>query len=199
VSERVDPRVEQSKALVRAAAEEAFLEGGFTGVTVDGVAARSGVARSTIYRHWPNRDALLAEVLGSFTVAIAVPPRDLGVEERLRLVVRQLAAVLADERWRRALPAMLDAMVQHRNELLVVMAATQHAQQRALTTVVADAIADGELPAGTDRLEVMRQLMGPLTVAAMFTPTSLDDALADRVVALLLAGRSALGTGAPHH
>lgn len=186
---RTDPRVEQSKALVREAAEALFVELGFTGVTVEAVAARSGVARSTIYRHWPNRDALLAEVLASFPVTIEVPDRDLGAAERLRLVTRQLAAVLRDERWRRALPVMLDALVQHRNDLLLVLATTQHAQQRAISAVLGDAVADGELPEGIDRIEVMMQLMGPLTVAAMFNPASLDDALADRVVELFLASR----------
>ena len=86
------------------------------------------------------------------------PRRFRAVEERF--IAGNRVKLLRDGT--EAFPAMLDAMVQHRNELLVVMAATQHAQQRALTTVVADAIADGELPAGTDRLEVMRQLMGPL-------------------------------------
>jgi AcrR family transcriptional regulator len=189
VPARTDPRVEQSKALVREAAEALFLEEGFTGVTVEGVAARSGVARSTIYRHWRDRDALLAEVLASFPFAIEVPDRDLGAAERFRRVTRQLVVVLRDERWRRALPVMLDALVQHRNDLLVVLAATQHAQQRALSTVLADAIADGELPPDVDRIEVMMQLMGPLTVAAMFNPASLDDTLADRVVELFLASR----------
>lgn len=191
--ERTDPRVEQSKALIREAAEAAFLEDGFTGVTVEGVAARSGVARSTIYRHWRDREALLAEVLASFPFTVEVPARDLGAAERFRLVTRQLVVVLRDERWRRALPVLLDALVQHRNDLLVVLATTQHAQQRAISTVLSDAIADGELPAGTDRIEVMMQLMGPLTVAAMFNPASLDDTLADRVVELFLASRGAGG------
>jgi AcrR family transcriptional regulator len=189
VPARTDPRVEQSKALVREAAEAVFLDEGFTGVTVEAVASRSGVARSTIYRHWANRDALLAEVLASFQVHIDIPDRDLGGPERFRQVTRQLVRVLRDERWRRALPVMLDALVQHRNDLLVVLITTQHAQQRAVSRVLGDAIADGELPPDTDRIEVMMQLMGPLTVAAMFNPDSLDDTLADRVVELFFASR----------
>jgi len=51
---RPDPRVAQTKQLVLAAAFAVISESGFAGATVERIAERSGVARSSIYRHWPS-------------------------------------------------------------------------------------------------------------------------------------------------
>src|SRR5919198_1676494 len=57
----VDPRVRHSKEVVMATTYELLSEEGLAGVTVDAVARRSGVAKTTIYRHWPSREALLLD------------------------------------------------------------------------------------------------------------------------------------------
>jgi len=46
------------------AAAELIGECGFGRTSVEAISERSGVARSTIYRHWPERDALLFESVG---------------------------------------------------------------------------------------------------------------------------------------
>ncbi len=186
---RPDPRIEQSRTLVLDAAVALFLERGLAAVTMEGTATRSGVSRSTLYRHWPNRDALTADMFASFDFRIELPPRQLPTEERFRLVTRQLAEVLTDERWRRLQPVILDALLHHRNELLMTVARTQHAQQKVVSAILTDAIADGDLPPDTDRREVMLQLLGPLTMAATFDPAGVTPQLADRVVELFFASR----------
>ncbi|UCG40256.1 MAG: helix-turn-helix transcriptional regulator, partial [Acidimicrobiia bacterium] len=57
----VDPRIERTKTVVLQAAFAVIGELGFGGATIDAIAQRSGVARSTIYRHWPDRADLLIE------------------------------------------------------------------------------------------------------------------------------------------
>src|SRR6516165_1445320 len=57
----VDARVRHSKLVVMATIYELLSEEGLAGVTVDAVARRSGVAKTTIYRHWPSREALLLD------------------------------------------------------------------------------------------------------------------------------------------
>src|SRR3984885_14062615 len=51
-------------------------ERGFAGLTIEAIARRAGVARATIYRRWPNLDALLAHVLRGVVHEIPIP--DLG-------------------------------------------------------------------------------------------------------------------------
>lgn len=48
-------RVERTHTAVMEAATALLLEGGPTAITIDGVVARSGVAKSTVYRHWTTR------------------------------------------------------------------------------------------------------------------------------------------------
>ena len=71
--------------------------GGLPAVTVEAVSSRSGVAKTTIYRHWSSREDLLADVLSSALPEPAVP--DTGsLRGDLRALARGLAAGLADER-----------------------------------------------------------------------------------------------------
>ncbi|HEX9238215.1 MAG TPA: helix-turn-helix domain-containing protein, partial [Xanthobacteraceae bacterium] len=49
----IDRRVSRSKQSVLAATFELLSEAGLAGVSVDAVAERSSVAKTTIYRHWP--------------------------------------------------------------------------------------------------------------------------------------------------
>lgn len=76
------------------AADDLLVERGFAGVTIEGIAARAGVAKQTIYRWWASKtgilfDALLADADEHFTTP---DHGDLGSD--LRDQLRQLAAFL---------------------------------------------------------------------------------------------------------
>jgi AcrR family transcriptional regulator len=49
-----DPRIEHSRRVICGAALKEFAEAGYSGFRMESVAARAGVGRSTLYRHWPN-------------------------------------------------------------------------------------------------------------------------------------------------
>ena len=68
------PRSEQARRAVLDAAHALFNDGGYAAATVEAIAARSGVAKTTIYQWWPNRAALLVDVLVAEASAIAPPP-----------------------------------------------------------------------------------------------------------------------------
>jgi AcrR family transcriptional regulator len=42
-------------------------EGGYPAATIEAISARSGVAKSSIYRRWPNRTALFVDLMGRLT------------------------------------------------------------------------------------------------------------------------------------
>ncbi|MDQ3177742.1 MAG: TetR/AcrR family transcriptional regulator [Actinomycetota bacterium] len=72
------------------------------------MAARSGVAKSTIYRHWAGKDELLedafAELKPRFDVRVSGPVRD-----RITDLLEQLATHIAGSDWSSCLPAMIEA------------------------------------------------------------------------------------------
>ena len=55
-----DPRVAGNRAAVQNAALQVLSSEGAAGLSVDRLAAVSGVSRSTIYRHWPDMRTLVA-------------------------------------------------------------------------------------------------------------------------------------------
>lgn len=56
-------RSEKSRTAIVTATRELLLERGFDGLSVEAVAARAGVGKQTIYRWWPTRPALVADVM----------------------------------------------------------------------------------------------------------------------------------------
>ena len=56
-------RSQKSRTAIVTATRELLLERGFDGLTIEAVAARAGVGKQTIYRWWPSRPALVADVM----------------------------------------------------------------------------------------------------------------------------------------
>ncbi len=61
-----DPRIERTRARVLTAARDLLREGGPTAVTYSELAARSGVGRATLYRHWPDLNLLWSDLVSEF-------------------------------------------------------------------------------------------------------------------------------------
>jgi AcrR family transcriptional regulator len=58
----VNRRSQKTHRAVLAAAEDLLKEVGYAGITIDRIAERSGVAKASIYRWWPNKAAVLMEL-----------------------------------------------------------------------------------------------------------------------------------------
>ncbi len=102
-----DPRIARTRAVVLGAATKLLSEQGSAGFTVDAVVARSGVAKTTIYRHWPTKDDLLMAAVACFELDDDVP--DTGtLRGDLVALLSGLAAQLATEEWSHSLPAVLE-------------------------------------------------------------------------------------------
>lgn len=61
------PRSRRVQEAVFEAALALLEEGGYPAATIEAIAARSGVAKTTIYRRWPNRSALFVDLMGRLT------------------------------------------------------------------------------------------------------------------------------------
>ena len=71
----VDRRIQRSRERVLEAAQELLAQSGVGGFTVDEVARRSGVAKTTIYRHWPSREALVLDAASMISANSTFPIR----------------------------------------------------------------------------------------------------------------------------
>lgn len=182
-----DQRVVKSKKAVLAATFELLSEVGLSGVSVDEVSRRCGVAKTTIYRHWPSRTALLMNVCANLGAKPQAP--DTGsFEGDLTALITHMAKRLRSERWTSILPSVIDAA--ERDPEVADMHAKIHATHIApLYTIIERAKKRGELPRGTDPSEIVASVAGPLFYRRWFSRQPLDDRFVKGLVERI-AGRS---------
>lgn len=183
-------RIARSRARIIGSVVRLVVERGVRAVTIEEVAALSGVAKTTIYRHWPSREALVAETLAT---ALPVPEvADTGsLAGDLRALARGLAAGLADDRFAALLAAI--ALPDGDRSLDAVRQDATRARHQALRTVVRRARERGENvpPDGADGL--IRQIAGPLFYRRYVEGIPPTRAMADRCVQRALAPAGHLG------
>src|SRR5271170_7348975 len=104
----LDKRVIRSKELVLKQTYRLLSEGGIGGVSFDEVSRRSGVAKTTIYRHWPSRSALLFDAVMQFAPRLQTPNTG-SFRGDLTALALALAQRLQTGRWSCAMPSIVDA------------------------------------------------------------------------------------------
>jgi AcrR family transcriptional regulator len=172
--------VRRSKKAVLTATNQLLFEAGLGGVSVDAVAKRSGVAKTTIYRHWPSRSALLLEACSKLGSRPEAP--DTGsLQGDLMVLVSYVAGQLRSARWAAVLPSVIDAA--ERDPEIAELQAQIHAGALApFRTVVERAQERGELPRDQDASEVVAAVVGPLFFRRWFSREPLDDRFVRAVV-----------------
>ena len=135
-------------------------ERGFTGFTIDAVVERSGVAKTTIYRHYPTKAALLSAVVACFGDREPAPHTG-TVRTDLISLLTTLARALAEDEWARSLPSIIEA-AEHNSELATLHAGLVRHKSAALREVLEQGIARHELRPDTDIDTAMASLAGPL-------------------------------------
>lgn len=186
----VDPRVERTRQSVLETAAAIVAEGGPSALTIDAVVARSGVARSTIYRHWPTRDDLLVAVFFTCAPVLTPPAPELAFVDALRAFLQGVRRQLADPKWARMFPALL-LLKAHEPAVAGVEAEFTAHQEAAVDALFARGIAEGVLPADLDRDRASALLVGPLLFTLVVGKGTLDEAFTDAVVDSFLAGVAA--------
>lgn len=107
MKQRIDPRIARSRAAILGATNLLIDERGLPGVTLDAVAARSGCAKTTIYRHWPDKGALLLDaVRARAQVTTPAPPTG---DPHADLVATLAGLARAWSAHRSAITSMVDA------------------------------------------------------------------------------------------
>ena len=185
-ADETDERVVKSKKAVLAATFQLLSEAGLSGVSVDEVCRRSGVAKTTIYRHWPSRSALLMEACASLGAKPPVP--DTGsLKGDLTALVTYMASRLRSARWTNILPSIIDAA--ERDPELAELQKRLHAGfMTPMYEVIDRARKKGELPRQCDPSEVVASVVGPLFYRRWFSRQPLDEKFARHIVERAVEG-----------
>ena len=138
-----------------------LLERGVEGVTLDEVAARSGVAKSTLYRHFGSKEALVA--IAARSCIIEHPTPDTGnLEEDLLFLFGRYDSTESDRRFPQLLPMLIDAATRDPKMQEVVDDVIAE-RRRPIHTILKLAQARGEIGPDLDLDAAVATIVGPLT------------------------------------
>ena len=181
-----DERVRRSKQAVLTATFRLLSETGLPGVSVDAVSRRSGVAKTTIYRHWPSRSALILDACSKLRPKSELT--DTGnLKDDLTALTVSLAAGLRTARWATILPSIMDAA--ERDPELAKLHAQLHAEMTTgLRTVIERGKQRGEVPRNRGVTEMVALVIGPLFYRRWLSREPIDDGFVNLVLENAIGG-----------
>ncbi|WP_308215042.1 TetR/AcrR family transcriptional regulator [Mycolicibacterium celeriflavum] len=165
------------------AALDQFAESGYAGLRMESVAARAGVSRSTLYRHWPDKAALIADALDTLNVQ-PDPARDESgatARQRVEILLHHLATALTDSAVSACIPALVHAAATESVVRDFFYAYSAHRRRR-LTETIAAGVANGEFSGRIDPEAAAIALSGALFYQRLATSDVADDLFIDRLV-----------------
>lgn len=181
-------RSEASRLAILAAALELLAEVGYAGLTIEGIAARSGTGKQTVYRWWPSKaDVLLDALMTKAEMHIPIPDEGSYAAD-LRGFLTASFTLGRDPRVidiQRAL--MAHAQIDQEFGRRFRTEALQH-RRDALTVILDRAGARGDLPPGLSPGTVADIVFGVIWYRVLATHQPLDRALVDELVTTLAGG-----------
>ena len=162
------------------AAREVLVNEGWQGVTVARVAARSGYARTTLYRHWPQRLDLLRDLIREeAAVAHSVPCGDLRADLVAEVEAFRSAMTAA------GLGRAMIAIGQHAREdpeVAELNSALRVEGSRVLDEIIEHGITRGLLRPDAGAGAAVSMLVGPVLFRYLFEPEGLTATFVEGVV-----------------
>ncbi len=160
---------------------------GFADLTIEGIAERAGVGKTTIYRRWPNKASL---VLDAFIEVAhqAIPFADTGaVQEDLRLQIRRMVKLMNGTEGHTI--AMLIGGAQADAELAEAFRSRWLAARREeARQIIQRGKKRGEIRAEIDPEVLLDALYGPLYFRLLIGHAPLTPGYADKLVSLVMSG-----------
>ncbi|WP_189956763.1 TetR-like C-terminal domain-containing protein [Streptomyces alanosinicus] len=197
-SARPGGRTARTRAAVLTAASDELDAGGFAALTLDNLAARSGVHVSTIRRRWRTVEGVVVDLLAQHSSALPTP--DSG---DLRQDLHDLAQTIADfhgtPRNRNLIEAIVAAAA-HTPRIAEIVRGAFTARTEHVTRIVGRAVARGELAPDTDAKDVITALSAPFYYRLLILREPIDARLVHTSAeAAYLAARAGAFGDFPEH
>jgi AcrR family transcriptional regulator len=186
------PRSDASRQAILRAAYELLAEGGMRRFTIEGVAARSGSAKTTIYRWWSSRGLLATEALLCHMQQGAPLASEAGepVVAQLRRHMEALAELLCGTTGEVLAGLIAEAQCCSETGEAVMSKVVQHRRQ-AGAAALERGMASGELRPDLDIETTLDALFGPFYARLMLRRFPPEPGWVDRLADTVLQGISA--------
>jgi AcrR family transcriptional regulator len=189
---RTGGRSARVREAILAATFDELVETGYAALSMESVATRAGVHKTTVYRRWPTLDDLLLDALTTWSRE-ALPVPDTGsIDTDLMALGHELAQVLNDGVGRQIVAFVLTSGLQSPRLSDATRRYFDHQALRAVPTV-RQAVDRGELPENCDANALLTTFRAPLFYRMVTTGDPIDEALITHAVRVALnAARAGL-------
>lgn len=178
-----DPRVTRSKEAILKATIDLLAEHGVSATTIEAIADRSGVAKTTIYRHWVGKPELVIDAFESLTQEGKTP--DTGsFEGDLEALAVGLSRALASGRFASLLPSLIDA-AQRDPEMSKLHDRFAADREMTVRQIVTRARSRGEIRDDVSDSDVVDLVAGPIFYRRLVAHDRLDARSAKRLAELV--------------
>jgi AcrR family transcriptional regulator len=183
------PRSERAdKAIIEATLDLLAEEGGVAGVSIEAVAARAGVGKTTIYRRWPNKEALIIDALAALKAPFP-EPRGASVRDDLVALARAFVADKTDKKRVDCYWSVLNSSERYPELMARFTREIIEPRRECMRQVLRRGVATGELRPDLDVELALWLFTGSMAHRARSSGTDpVPDDFAERVVDALLAG-----------
>src|SRR5215470_765726 len=185
------PRSARADEAIIEAVLDLLAEGsGIEGLSIEAVAARAGVGKATIYRRWPNKEALVIDAIGEIKGALPVLSGE-SIREDLLALLRPIGAA-SDTRVGRIMPCLIPE-IQRNEELYRRYQGIVAPRREKVREVLRGGMSSGELRPDLDVEVTVALLLSPMIVQTVLKlQPDLDiTKLPDQIVDALLPGMRA--------
>jgi AcrR family transcriptional regulator len=167
-----DPRIERSRRVILEAALEELGTVGYGALTIESVAARAGVGKSTIYRHWPGKLALVEDAFRTMKASVEIPAQG-TIRERVTGFLEAIAVQIEESTYSACMPALIDA-AERDPQVREFHCALTNERIGLFADVLRQAVADGELPADTNPELLADALISPIVMRRLMFADPFD-------------------------
>lgn len=181
----MDPRIERTQHAVRHATLEVLGRRGYAAFTIEAVAASARVAKSTIYRHWPTRLALIADALETLNEQPRPQPGSGSTREEIERLLEHLASAFADSVLSACMPALIEA-AEHHAEVATFLHGYSARRRQTLVDLIQTGLDRGELPSHLDPELAALALAAPVIYCRTMTSDPLPVALVGQLATQVL-------------
>jgi len=187
---RLNPQVARSRAAAIRAARDILFAEGWDAVTHVSVAERSGVGRTTLYRHWPTVEQLVYDVLlGEIAMSHPVPSG--STRDDLVADLDGFRSQLREHARERVMATIMDRATAD-PEFAKVRDGLYQACSLALVKILQTARNRGELEADLDLAQAVAELAGPLVFQQFLAHKRLTRHVVERIVDAFLRAHQPL-------
>ena len=182
------PRSAQADEAIVDATIALLTEEGYDRLSMDAVAARAGVGKTTVYRRWPSKIPLVVDALTAMKApTVSAVPDDMPTRDAL---VRAMSGFTKPHEGSaaRVLAGLVDAMSRNEELAEAVRTVLVAERERGLVAVIERGKARGEIRSEVDARVMVDLLGGPVVLRRLITGQPVNQRLAHTIVDLVLDG-----------